>query len=111
MKYMRKLVFADTFGDDVKLALKYIKHTLQAPKAADKVKIEIKKAYKKIKNRPFIYPIVSNDYLASMGFRFIKIKNFMLFYTVEEKEIHIVRFLYGRRDWVSILKNTSIIEN
>jgi plasmid stabilization system protein ParE len=31
-------------------------------------------------------------------------KNYRLFYIIEEKEINIVRFLYGHRDWINILK-------
>jgi plasmid stabilization system protein ParE len=54
--------------------------------------------------------MVPNDYLASMGFRFTMVRNYMLFYTIEEKEINIVRFLYGHRDWINILKNTTVIE-
>jgi hypothetical protein len=34
----------------------------------------------------------------------------MLFYIIEEKEINIVRFLYGHRDCINILKNTNVIE-
>jgi plasmid stabilization system protein ParE len=98
------------FKEDVKSSVNYIKHTLQAPVAAERLKSEIKKTYKIIKVTPLIYPIVPNDYLASMGFRFTMVKNFMLFYIIGEKEIDIVRFLYGHRDWINILKNTNITE-
>jgi len=36
------------------------------------------------------------------------VKNYMMFYIVEEKQINIIRFLYGHRDWMSILENTDI---
>jgi plasmid stabilization system protein ParE len=39
------------------------------------------------------------------------VKNYMMFYIVEEKQINIVRFLYGHRDWINILKDTNIMEN
>jgi plasmid stabilization system protein ParE len=108
---MYKLIFGKTFREDVKSSVNYIKQTLQAPVAAERLKDEIKKTYKKIKDAPFVYPIVPNEYLASLGFRFTKVKNFMIFYIVEEKQINIVRFLYGHRDWINILKATNIIEN
>jgi plasmid stabilization system protein ParE len=108
---MYKLYFTKNFKDDVKRSVNYIKHTLQAPVAAERLKSEIKRTYKIIKDTPLIYPVVPNDYLASIGFRFTMVKNYMLFYIVEEKQINIIRFLYGHRDWITIIKNTSIIEN
>jgi plasmid stabilization system protein ParE len=107
---MYKLIFAKNFKEDVKSSVNYIKHTLQAPIAAERLKSEIKKTYKSIKDMPFIYPVVPNDYLASRGFRFTMVKNYMLFYIIEEKEINMVRFLYGHRDWINILKNTNAVE-
>ena len=101
---MQKLVFTKIFKEDIKSSVKYIKHTLQAPAAAEKLKNEIKNVYKKIKNKPFMYPIVPDDYLASQGFRFTMVKKFILVYIVEEKGIHIIRFLYGHRNWVKLLK-------
>jgi plasmid stabilization system protein ParE len=104
---MYKLIFGKTFREDVKSSVNYIKQTLQAPVAADRLKNEIKKTYKTIKDTPFIYPIVPNEYLASLGFRFTIVKNYMMFYIVEENQINIVRFLYGHRDWINILSDTS----
>ena len=108
---MFKINFAKHFKEDVQSSVNYIKNTLQAPVSAENLKIEIKKTYKNIKQNPFMYPVVPNGYLASMGFRFTMVKNYMLFYTVEEKQVNITRLLYGRRDWINILKETDIIEN
>ena len=107
---MHKLIFTEIFADDVKSTIKYIRNTLKAPAAADRLKNEIKKTYKRIRGTPFAFPAVSNDYLAMAGFRFAMVKKFMLFYTVENKSIHIIRLLHGRRDWIHILKGTAPIE-
>ena len=103
---MYKLNFARHFQEDVKSTVNYIKNTLQAPVASERLKDEIRKTYKSLKQNPFMYPVVPDADLASMGFRFTMIKNFMLFYIVEEKQINIIRFLYGRRNWIDILKET-----
>jgi plasmid stabilization system protein ParE len=105
---MYRLVFSKLFKEDVKSSVNYVKRILQAPIAADSLKSEIKKSYKIIKETPFIYPAVPNGLLASTGFRFTMVKNYMLFYIVEGKQITAVRFLYGRRDWMNILKNADI---
>jgi hypothetical protein len=55
---MYKLFFAKKFKDDVKQSLNYIKDILQAPVAAERLKTEIKRTYKIIKDSPFIYPVV-----------------------------------------------------
>lgn len=107
---MYKLFFTKSFKDDVKQSVNYIKHTLQAPVAAERLKAEIKKTYKIIKSTPFVYPVVPNDYLAAMGFRFTMVKNYMMFYIIDEKQINIIRFLYGHRDWISLLNNINVIE-
>lgn len=100
---MYSLKLSDPFIDDVASALEYIMQTLQAPAAAQRLKDEIKKSYKTIKETPFIYPVVPDKYLASLGYRFKMVNNYMLFYTVEKNVIEIVRFLYGYRDWQNIL--------
>jgi plasmid stabilization system protein ParE len=105
---MYKLNFSKIFHDDVSTAVTYIKNTLQAPLAAEKLKSEVKKAYKSIRESPLIYPLLHDEYLAFLGFRFIMVKNYMLFFIVEPEleRIHIVRFLFGRRDWKNILRGT-----
>ena len=101
---MYKLSFTKSFHNDVKSSVDYIKHVLQNPTAAQKLKDEIKKTNKKIKENPFIFAVVPNEYLASIGFRFTMVKKYMIFYIVEDKSINIIRFLYGHRDWINILE-------
>jgi addiction module RelE/StbE family toxin len=105
---MYKLTFTDSYKRDVKSSVNYIKNILQAPTAAERLKNEIKKATQKIKATPFIYPVVPDDYLALKGIRFVIVKNYMLFYVVETREIQVIRFLYGPRDWKNILENTEM---
>ena len=105
---MYKLNFARHFQEDVKSTVNYIKNALQASDASEKIKDEIRKTYKNIKQNPLVYPVVPDDDLVSKGFRFVMVKNYMLFYTVEEEQINFIRFLYGRRNWVNILTETKI---
>jgi plasmid stabilization system protein ParE len=103
---MYTLKLSEPFINDVDSSVNYIKHTLQAPVAAKRLSDEVKKAYKKIKETPFIYPAVPDKYLASLGYRFTMVNNYMMFYIVENKTINISRFLYGHRDWINILGET-----
>ena len=50
-------------------------------------------------------PLVRDNRLAAMGYRWVGIKNYIVFYTVDEasKNVYVERILYGRRDWQQIL--------
>jgi len=101
---MYTINFAESYEEDVKSSVNYIKHSLQNPTAAKNLKIEIKAKYKKIKENPFAYPAVPNEYLASKGYRFALVNNYMIFFMVKEKHIEIIRFLYGYRDRMNIIE-------
>ena len=66
----------------------------------------------KISENPKIRPLVRDEYLASLGYRLISVKNYMIFYIIGEDNEHlkIVRFLYCKRDWMNILKEKTIEE-
>ena len=103
--------YTDAATIDVTETLEYISYTLNAPVASRNLFYEIDKKIKEIENNPYSCPLVHNDYLASKGFRWLGIKNYMMFYIIDEKRkrINLIRFLYGRRDWINILKEE--IEN
>jgi len=105
---MYTLKYSFFYRDELKSAIKYIRHNLKNPIAAQRLKDEVKKTYKKIKENPFMYPAVPDEYLASKGFRFTMVKKFMLFFKVKEKYINIDRFLYGHRDWMNLLGSENV---
>jgi len=75
--------------------------------AADNLIKEIIECLDKIKKNPNIRPLVQDKYLASLGYRLINVKNYMVFYIIDNdnKHIRIIRFLYNKRNWINILKN------
>ena len=50
--------------------------------------------------------VQSEPVLKSWGIGFVRVKNYLAFHTIskENRAVYIVRFLYGKRDWVSVLK-------
>ena len=101
---MYKLKLSGPFKNDLSSSINYITNTLLEPVAAQRLKDEVKKAYKKIKENPLAYPAVPDKYLATLGYRFKMVKNYILFYIVEKNVIKITRFLHGHRDWMNILE-------
>jgi len=54
---------------------------------------------------PDSHPLVRDDRLASMGYRRLEVKNYTVFFTINEKEktVDVERVLYARRDWANLL--------
>ena len=92
--------------EDILSSIKYISNVLKSPMAANNLLDDIEKQEEILEHTPNIYPFVPDEYLATNGLKFVMIKNYILFYTVNEDEetVTVIRFLYGRRDWKNILK-------
>jgi len=91
---------------DVDSSYNYIKDKLEAPMAADNLIKIIIENLNKIKENPNIRPLVQDKYLASLGYRLVKVKNYAIFYIIDNDNNHIkvIRFLYNKRNWQNILK-------
>jgi len=102
----------DIAEEDIISAIEYVANILGVPRAANNLLDEIEKKEKILEKTPGIYPFVSDEYLAKKGVKFAKIKNYMLFYIIneEKKTVNVIRFLYGRRDWQNILKDDASID-
>ena len=104
------LNITDIAEEDILATVKYIADILKNPIAANNLLDEIERHEKILEDTPGIYTFVRDEYLAGKGLRYVTIKNFMLFYTIDEenKIVNIIRFLYGRRDWKNILMKNKI---
>jgi len=104
---MFKLIFSGKIYNDIASSMNYITNTLNAPMAARKHLEELRKKYTKLKENPLIRPLVHNKFLASKGIRSIMVKKYMLIYNVDEENntVYLHRFIYSRRNWVTILTN------
>ena len=81
----------------------YIFYSLNEPNIAKKKIEKIKLAIYNLKTNPEIYPIIQEDILSKYDLRKIVIDNHIIFYTVLNNTIYIVRILYARRNWISLL--------
>ena len=90
---------------DISAAVSYIANDLQNPIAANNLLDEIELAITSLENMPNRQTLVKNENLASLGFRILQVKNYLIFYIIREetKSVTIERFLHCRRDWNSIL--------
>jgi plasmid stabilization system protein ParE len=102
---MYKLIFSKLFEDDIESAYYYIKDNLEASMTAENLMKEVKRKLEYLKENPFARSFVQDEFLANMKIRSIKVKNYVIYYSVNDdaNRIKLIRFLYNRRDWKNIL--------
>ena len=91
--------------NDLRGIVRYISSQLQAPITALTMMRAIEEAIAVLETTPNIHPLVRDDRLKSIGYRSLRVKNYIVFYIVDEKEkvVDIDRILFSRRDWQNIL--------
>ena len=89
---------------DISQAADYIEFVLKNPKAADDLLEETDQKINALLPFSQEHPIVEDKLLAAWGIRFTQIKNYLAIYVVEENQVTVIRFLYAKSDWISILK-------
>jgi plasmid stabilization system protein ParE len=84
----------------------YIADELHNPVAAARRISLIDEAIQSLRENPTRVALVADPYLASRGYRMLAVKNHLVFFIVRENEqaVSIMRVLYGRRDWLHLLK-------
>jgi plasmid stabilization system protein ParE len=103
---MYSVIFFQLAAQDVKETYEYISDTLKNPVAAENLVLETENKLKGIREFPYSCCLVSDPYLKQLEIRFLLVNNYVAFLRVNEskKEVEIVRFLYGKREWKAILK-------
>ena len=91
--------------NDLRDIVRYISAQLSAPTTALKMINTLEDAIASLADMPQKCSLVTDDRLASMGYRKLVVKNYIAFFTIDEqsKIVDIERILYARRDWLRIL--------
>ena len=84
----------------------YIEFILKKPQSTDNLLDAVTKQIGTLSEFPQKFRIVDDPVLASWEIRFVIINNFLAFYTINEEKqtVIIVRFLYKKSNWRSILR-------
>ena len=103
---MYKVVVSKPAEDDLLSAVNYIAKELKNPVAAVNLLEKAAEVLNSLSNFPLRHSLLEDEYLSQLGIRMMQIDNYLAFYIVHEKDqiVSIIRFLYARRDWMSILK-------
>ena len=95
-----------TAEHDIMRAADYIEFTLKNPTAAEHLLDVATEQINSLSDLPQKFHLVDDQVLASWGIRFVIINHYLAFYTIDEEKqmVIIVRFLYEKSNWTSILR-------
>ena len=101
-----RVIIASSAKQDIRGIYRYISTELGAPATAMNMVDDIEKAIDGLSFMPKSHPRVHDDFYASMGYRMLSVKKYIVFYSIDENEkiVNVERILHARRDWEQILK-------
>ena len=82
---------------------RYIKYNLQEPNTAQKLITKIKKEIDSLKDNPEMHSVIDDDIIKRFKIRKLVVDNYIVFYRINDENIQIVRVMYGRRNWITLL--------
>ena len=87
--------------EDYKSIIKYIKYKLLEPNIAERYAELIKDEINTLKYNPQKFAIIDHDIIKEYKLRKLIIKNYIVFYRINEDEniVNVERILYGGTDW------------
>jgi len=94
--------------DDLKEIIRYIAHELEAPRAAENLRLRIDKEVKKIEENPFRCHLFIPPVKLKFEYRILNVNNYSLFYVVEKEKIEIHRVIYSKRNIPQVLKEQEL---
>jgi toxin ParE1/3/4 len=87
--------------DDFREIVTYI--ALDNPSAAGALADRIEKSLSNLSVHPLLGKIPKEEELANIGYRFLVVQNYLIFYTIEGHTIWVHRIIHGARDYLSLL--------
>ena len=90
---------------DLLNAADHIEFVLKNPEAADALLAEAEKQINSLTDFPKKFRLVDDPVLSTWGIRFVILNHYLAFYFIDTENniVTIVRFLYLKSDWASIL--------
>ncbi len=100
-----KIKFSKDARNDYFNIIRYIKYKLFEPDIANNYAKMIKEEINKLEYTPQSFAIIPNDTIKYNNIRKLIIKNYIVFYRVNEsdKMVNIERILYGASNWEEII--------
>jgi len=98
-----KLIVSKDVHFDIDGIVNYMVNKLQNQTAAVDFLDDVEKSYKNIIQNPMMYSSCDDERMK--GYRKIPIKNYLILYSVDEKQktVTVIRIIYGGRNYVELV--------
>lgn len=96
-----KIIVSASFHLDLKNIVYYISHKFNAPFTATELLDEIERTASSLSIMPYRFVLVKDSYLKHKEIRKCSIKNYIIFYKIDEKNKKVLlhRILHARQNW------------
>jgi addiction module RelE/StbE family toxin len=101
---MFEIKYLPSFHQELDAIMEYITYTLEAPRAALNLLDELEKAIIKLKDMPLAHRLYRPIKPLSAEYRILTVKNYLVFYIVQEETIEIHRIIYKKRNLSQLIK-------
>ncbi len=100
-----KIVFTNDSIAEMDAIYNYISRKLYAPNSAKKLMEKVEEEVQSLKYMPQRYVVIKKFPQIDMEYRRIVIKNFVIIYTISEKEktVYVMHMYYGRSNYLNNL--------
>ena len=86
--------------DDLNEIVVYI--ASDRPSAAEDIANKIEKNVSLLSKQPSLGRIPKEEELARLGYRYLVVENYLIFYKIEDRTVYVHRILHGARDYLSL---------
>ena len=86
--------------DDLTEIVTYI--AADRPTSAEAVAAKIERNLALLSKNPQLGRIPKEEDLARLGYRYLVVDNYLIFYTIEQETIYVHRILHGARDYLRL---------
>ncbi len=87
--------------DDFAEIITYV--AAERPSAAETLATKIEKNIRLLSDNPHLGKVPKEEELAHLGYRYLVVENYLIFYAAKRQTIFIHRILHGARDYLSLL--------
>lgn len=70
--------------------------------AADALASKIEKSLQLLSHNPRIGRVPKEEELVQLGYRYLVVDNYLIFYTIEAGTVYVHRIIHGARDYVNL---------
>lgn len=86
--------------DDLTEIVTYI--AAERPSAAEALANKIEKNLSLLAKHPHLGRIPKEEELTRLGYRYLVVQNYLIFYTIEQQTVYVHRILHGARDYLGL---------